>query len=97
MSRDPASRTPTAGPSGDGTSAGGPSPASGLGSLEAELRAGQIGVDEAVDRLVQRALRGARSLPAADRAALEAQLRDALADDPTLVALRKDLERAQTA
>src|SRR5690606_31185359 len=62
--------------------------------LEAELRAGRLDVDQAIDRLVARALEDARELPAAHRAALEAQLREALSEDPTLVALRRDLERA---
>lgn len=72
-------------------------PAARAGRLEgvrADLAAGKIGVGEAIDRLVAKAMSSARGLPAADRAALEAQLRAALEEDPTLLALRKDLERA---
>lgn len=65
-----------------------------LAELRSELTAGRIDVDGAIDRLVQQALRSAAPLPPADRAALEAQLREALSEDPTLVALRRDLERA---
>lgn len=65
-----------------------------LGRIEEELAAGRIDVDEAIDRLVERALASASALPPGKRAALEAQLRAALVDDPTLAALRKDLERA---
>ena len=59
-----------------------------------DLAAGRIDADGAIERLVERALAGAAGLPDAHRASLEAQLRDALAHDPTLAALRKDLERA---
>jgi hypothetical protein len=69
--------------------------ASPLGAIRADLAAGRIDVDEAVERLVDRAMAKASGLPTAQRAALEAQLRAALAEDPTLIALRKDLERAQ--
>ncbi len=62
-------------------------------SVQADLRAGRIDVDEAIDRLVERSLANASGLSSAHRAALEAQLRAALAEDPTLIALRKDLER----
>lgn len=68
--------------------------ASPLGALRADLEAGRIGVDQAVDRLVERALSSAAGLAPSERAALEAQLREALSEDPTLVALRRDLERA---
>lgn len=61
--------------------------------IEADLRAGRIDVDEAIERLVQRALASASGLSTAHRATLEAQLRAALVEDPTLIALRKDLER----
>lgn len=69
----------------------GPSP---LGDLKGALEDGRVDLDGAIDQLVQRALRSAAALPSADRAALEAQLREALDEDPTLVALRRDLERA---
>ncbi len=61
--------------------------------IRAELAAGQIDPNEAVERLVQHAMSRAAGLSDAHRAALEEQLRSALAEDPTLVALRKDLER----
>lgn len=76
------------------TEASGASGASPSAAIHQELAAGRIDVDEAVDRLVQRALRSASGLPDADRAALERQLREALSEDPTLLALRRDLERA---
>ncbi len=66
-----------------------------VGGVQADLAAGRIDVDEAIERLVDRALAQASGLPTEQRAALEAQLRAALAEDPTLIALRKDLERAQ--
>jgi hypothetical protein len=68
-----------------------------LSSIADDLRAGKIDASTAVDRLVARALssKDAASLPPARRAELEAQLRSALADDPALVALTKDLERAR--
>ena len=79
----------------DGARAAGP-PAVAVGPLEAELRAGRITPEAAIERLVERALASASALPEGRRAALEAQLRDALAADPTLIALRKDLERASS-
>lgn len=75
----------------EASGAGGASP---IGDLRRDLEAGRIDVDGAIDQLVQRALRSASALPTADRAALEAQLREALSEDPTLLALRRDLERA---
>jgi hypothetical protein len=65
-----------------------------VADLRDQLAAGRIDADTALERLVERALAGAADLPDAHRASLEAQLRDALAQDPTLAALRKDLERA---
>jgi hypothetical protein len=81
----------------DGANALESAPSSRIEQLKAELAAGRIGVDEAIERIVQHALAGAGRLPEANRAALEAQIRAALADDPTLAALRKDLERAAPA
>lgn len=63
-------------------------------ALRADVASGRLDADEAIERLVQRALAGAPGLDEPQRAALEAQLREALAEDPTLVALRKDLQRA---
>lgn len=65
--------------------------------VSADLAAGRVDADRAIEQIVQRALKGASGLPASRRAALESQLRDALAEDPTLVALQKDLERASKA
>ncbi|MGF1464647.1 MAG: hypothetical protein ACFCGT_00810 [Sandaracinaceae bacterium] len=65
----------------------------GRDALHAVLEAGRIGADEAMDRLVARAMTGTDGLPAAERSALEGALRDALSTDPTLLALRRDLGR----
>ena len=67
-----------------------------LASIRDDLRAGKIDAAGAIDRLVARALSApeAAALPPARKAELEAHLRAALADDPTLVAMTKDLERA---
>lgn len=74
------------------TSATGP-----LASITDDLRAGKIDAATAIDRLVANALAGkdVAGLPPARRAELEAHLRAALAEDPALVALTKDLERAR--
>jgi hypothetical protein len=64
-----------------------------VAALHADLEAGRVDVEQALDRLVERALSLAAGLPMTQRAALEAQLRAALTDDPTLVALREDLQR----
>ncbi|MCB9598265.1 MAG: hypothetical protein H6719_36465 [Sandaracinaceae bacterium] len=69
---------------------------SALGALEADLMAGRATPEAAIEQLVQRALASSSGLSGEHRAALEAQLRDALAGDPTLAALRKDLERASS-
>lgn len=72
-------------------------PLQGVASITDDLRAGRIDARTAVDRLVARALAApdATALPPAGRAELEAHLRAALSEDPTLVALAKDLERAR--
>ena len=67
---------------------------SALRGLEQDLLAGRASVDEAIERLVQRALAGASDLSEDRRDVLVSQLRDALDGDPTLAALRKDLQRA---
>ena len=69
-------------------------PPSALRGLENDLIAGRASADEAVERLVQRALTSASDLSEHRRAVLESQLREALDGDPTLAALRKDLQRA---
>ncbi len=67
-----------------------------LDALRADVVAGRVSPEAAIEGLVQRALASAAGLPDAQRAALESQLREALAGDPTLLALRKDLERVAT-
>ena len=64
-------------------------------TLAAEIQSGRLEVREAIDRLVQRQLSAGpvASLPAARRAELEAALRAALEEDPTLAAMQKDLAR----
>jgi hypothetical protein len=75
--------------------AGGVVSSEALATLARDVAAGKIDPSEAVDRLVARALDGptAAALPPARRAELEAHLRRALSDDPTLAALTQDLER----
>lgn len=72
-----------------------PPQAEGIQAVADDLRAGRIDTSEAVERLVQRALesQAAEALPPAMRAELEQHIRRALADDPSLAALTKDLER----
>lgn len=74
-----------------------PEPKTEAASIARLLRAGEINAETAVDKLVDKALAKAESagLPAAKRADLEAVLRDALASDPTLSQLSKDLERGR--
>ncbi|SRR5690606_892883 len=67
-----------------------------LGGIEQDLKAGRIDVEQAIDRLVERALASAAGLPAEQRAMIEVNLRNALAEDPTLIALQKDLERGSS-
>ncbi|MEZ4335105.1 MAG: hypothetical protein R3B82_00565 [Sandaracinaceae bacterium] len=76
--------------------AGGAEGPAALDALRADVAAGTVSPEAAIEKLVQRAMAGAVGLPDAQRAALESQLREALAGDPTLLALRKDLERAAT-
>lgn len=65
--------------------------------VAAELRAGRLDPADAVERLVQRALASpeAAALSPALRIELETHLRTTLADDPTLAALTRDLERGR--
>lgn len=60
-----------------------------------DLRAGRIDSTVAAERVIERALGSemASVLPPAQRAELEAMLRQAMAEDPTLMALTKELER----
>lgn len=66
-------------------------------AIAQELRAGRIDAETAVNKLVEKALAKADAvgLPPAKRSDLEALLRDALASDPTLSQLSKDLERGR--
>jgi hypothetical protein len=72
-------------------------PKAGVAGIAQELRAGHISGEVAVQKLVDRALAKADSagLSPAKRTELEAVLRDALASDPTLSQLSKDLERGR--
>ena len=65
-----------------------------IDALRADVASGRLDADQAMERLVHRALPSAPGLDESQRAALEAQLREALAEDPSLIALRKDLQRA---
>lgn len=66
-------------------------------ALSDELRAGRVDPQQAIDRLVDRALSTgpAASLPPARRAELESLLRASLEEDPTLAAMQKDLSRGR--
>lgn len=97
--RDELSKAAEAQPSSsvNATEATAPSARSELRALAAELRAGSIEPGQAIDQLVQRAssIGPAALLPAARRAELEAALRAALEEDPTLLAMQKDLARGR--
>ena len=64
-----------------------------LEALDRALQSGDITPEQAIDQMVEQALRSARDLPVTQREALERQLRTALTEDPTLLALQKDLNR----
>lgn len=68
-----------------------------LRALADEVRSGRLDAKTAIDRLVERALGAgpAAALPPARRAELEALLRSALDEDPTLVAIQRDLTRGR--
>jgi hypothetical protein len=62
-----------------------------VAGLLKEMEAGRLGMDQAVDQLVGHALESVgKQLSAAERAELTGMLRDALAHDPTLLALRDE-------
>lgn len=75
------------------------SSASGVGGANAalveQLRRGELTASQVVDAVVTRALDQARAqgLPASERSNLEDVLRKALASDPTLSGLTRELER----
>ncbi len=64
-------------------------------ALVEQLRQGALTSAQVVDALVSRALEQARAqgLPATEEAGLETMLRSALASDPTLIGLTRELER----
>lgn len=77
------------------TSASTASSATELDSVVADLKAGRIDADAAVERLIADALQGpmASLLDDAGKAELEAHLRATLEDDPNLSALVRDMDR----
>jgi len=62
-----------------------------------QLRTGQIDTPTAIDKLIENALQdlSISALPPEERLEVEKLLRAALQDDPTLVALAKDLRRKE--
>lgn len=68
---------------------------SAAGVLAAQLKSGAMSPAEVINSLVTKALDQARAqgLPAAEQDNLEAVLRAALANDPTLSGLARELER----
>ena len=89
---------PAAGARQGGTAARNTAAAPGAGAeLIGDLRAGRTSPAAVVQTLLERTLgqADASGLPPARRVALEALLRDALANDPTLQQLTKDLERGR--
>ncbi len=65
-----------------------------LAAMAQELGQGKLSVEQALDRLVERAASGpSQNLSEAERADLRSLLRDALGADPTLGALREELGR----
>ncbi|MGE0791600.1 MAG: hypothetical protein AB7S26_38345 [Sandaracinaceae bacterium] len=63
-------------------------------SSEAASAPAAAPLDAAMERAIERAMASAKGLSPEQRDALEAQLRDALAEDPTLLALQRDVRRA---
>jgi hypothetical protein len=82
-------------PSSTGASATGA--ASELGHLAKQLESGSVTPEQAIEALVERQLDSpaARMLAPAQRAELESMLRSRLAEDPTLIALGRDLSRGR--
>lgn len=68
-----------------------------LRALADEIRSGHVDPKQAVDRLIERTLTTgpAAALPPARRVELEALLRAALEEDPTLQAMQRDLSRGR--
>lgn len=73
-----------------------PAPADGSHPIATELAAGRIDLDSAMNALVDSVADGALNptVAAAEREQLVALLRSALAGDPSLQALMRDLERS---
>ena len=70
----------------------GPGGVDAIGQIAESLRAGSLGLDEAMERLLDHAVAGVRGrLTETERADLLSLLRDALAHDPALGALRETL------
>ena len=62
-----------------------------IGAMVQDVEAGRLGMDQALEQLVNQALDGVgKQLSGAERAELGGLLRDALAHDPTLRALRDE-------
>lgn len=63
--------------------------------LAEQLKSGALTATQVVDAVVAQALEQARAqgLPASEQAQLESVLRTAMADDPTLAGLARELER----
>jgi hypothetical protein len=68
-----------------------------LGQLASELREGRLTPEQVIEALVARQLRShaAQMLQPAQRAELETLLRSRLEEDPTLLALGRDLTRGR--
>ena len=77
----------------DATAASGADSANATADIVADLQAGRIDAQTAVDRLVSAALESpmAQLLDDAGRAQLEEHIRTTLAEDPNLAALMKDM------
>jgi anti-sigma28 factor (negative regulator of flagellin synthesis) len=85
-------RDAQAGQANAGVAAAGQAAADPIAALSRQIQAGTLSVDQAVERLIERAGQGvARHLGERERSELTALLRSALANDPTLAALRDDL------
>jgi len=71
--------------------------ASELNQLASGLESGSVSPEQAIDALVERQLHtpAAQMLAPAQRAELESMLRSRLAEDPTLIALGRDLSRGR--
>jgi len=71
-----------------------PSASHPIANIQADLRAGRIDLPEAIDRLVEHTAQKASGLTGAGRSELEARVREALLEDPTLAGLVRELQRS---